>query len=223
MSVKTFKLLLFLPLLAAALPAYAAFTHLINFQARLTDVDGNPVTEERSIVFNLYPAETGGTSLLAETHTVTPDDAGIYTVLLGSVAGALAGIDFNQDLWLEVAVAGETITPRYRLNPSPYAILAGTATAVDYSNIFNNHLADIGLVNSVDNPVDFSQIKNIPSNILFGPGLANNLYAKQNSTTININVSTLNFVTPLSAGSFLNQVTIGVDPCGPVLRDAARK
>ncbi len=126
-----------LSLLLLAAPLGAAVPSLINFQGRLTDADDNAVTAATPVTFKLYTVETGGTAAFTESQVVTPDSNGLYNVFIGSTV-SLGGLSFDQNLWLEVTVNGETLSPRYRLTASPYALQASSANyaaAVPWSGI----------------------------------------------------------------------------------------
>ena len=95
----------------------------ITYQGRLL-YNGNPVTSATSIVFRLYQISSGGSAVWTETHgSVTPDSNGIYTVVLGETVAVPDDYDV---LWLELAVAGSTLSPRKQLTSAPFVLRAGT-------------------------------------------------------------------------------------------------
>lgn len=122
--------------IAAQAALWAAIPDVINFQGRLFESNGSPVTTQKSIVFRLFAADTGGSSVYSETDSVTPDSNGIYNVVLGQNV-SLAGVDFSNPLWIEVTVNGETLTPRYKLTSTPYAFRSKSAESVDWTDITN--------------------------------------------------------------------------------------
>ena len=94
----------------------------ITYQGRLL-YNGNPVTSATSIVFRLFQASSGGSAVWTETHgSVTPDSNGIYTEILGSTT---AIPDDYDELWLELVVAGNVLTPRKKLTSAPFVLNAG--------------------------------------------------------------------------------------------------
>lgn len=117
----------------AAGNAFAAIPNLINFQGRLCDADGVPVTSVKPVRFQLFNVENGGSALFTETQNIQPDLNGIYNTLIGETA-SIAGVNFNQDLWIELTVDGNTLSPRYRMTSSPYALWAKN---VDWSGVTN--------------------------------------------------------------------------------------
>lgn len=156
-------LLLFSLLFAAALPAHATI-ETFNFQGRLVDSNGIPITDSKSVVFTLWGAATGGSSVFTETQTVTPDENGVYSVLLGSVNQTLGAIDFSDDMWLQVEVDGQVIAPRYPLSSAPSAL-----------------------------SVRWDKIVDIPSSVTTLPGLLNPLGIRVNGGSVHADVSFINF------------------------------
>ena len=53
---------------------------------------------------------------------MTPDSDGIYSVVLGSTVGIP---DIYDQLWLELEVAGNVLTPRKKLTSAPFVLRAG--------------------------------------------------------------------------------------------------
>jgi len=185
-----------------------AVPSLINFSGQLQNDDG-PVDSPTNVVFRLFSQETGGAAVFSENQTITPDENGIYHVLIGQNA-SLVSVDFNFDLWLDIEVAGERLSPRFRLASAPYALRASTANAVNWSGIIGipagiadgsddagvvvstNILAGsitnvdisntagielskldrdpslLGTINLATNPVDWSQLKNVPADFADG-------------------------------------------------------
>jgi len=92
----------------------------MSYQGRLTDAGGNPVNGTRNMTFRLFTAESGGSAIWTETQNNVPVNNGIFNVVLG-VNAALDEANFHQPLYLEVVVAGQTLTPRQQLLGAPYA------------------------------------------------------------------------------------------------------
>ena len=70
-------------------PIFAAATappRILSFQGRLTDTLDNPITSPQPVRFMIYNslAATGAAELWEETRTISPDQDGIFSVLLGS-------------------------------------------------------------------------------------------------------------------------------------------
>ena len=103
----------------------------LSFQGRLTDNLGNPKTVATNLVFKLYSVSTGGASLWdSGTCSITPDQDGIFSTLLGSSCGAeIASSVFseNADIWLGVTVATDAeATPRIQIATVAYALNSET-------------------------------------------------------------------------------------------------
>jgi hypothetical protein len=106
----------------------------INYQGRLTDPGGIPLTGTFPMRFQIYDNSTGGALLWDSGVTNVGVEGGLFNVQL-SVNQA----DFNgQALWLRVYVNGEWLTPRQELAAVPYALslrpgaqISGDPTAWD--------------------------------------------------------------------------------------------
>src|SRR5579859_273872 len=61
---------------------------LINFNGTIKNADGKPQSGEVTVTFSLYELQEGGDQLWSETQTVTADEQGRYTVVLGSAQDA---------------------------------------------------------------------------------------------------------------------------------------
>ena len=109
---------------------------LVNYQGKLTGVDGMPLGGSYDMRFYIYDAGIGGSSLWNETQTVQVN-AGIYEVKLGNVTTFPDDL-FNGDIrYLEIIInnpgssAWETLSPRQRLTSVPFAIEAAYAGDAD--------------------------------------------------------------------------------------------
>jgi len=102
--------------------------YVISFQGKLEGV-----TLPVNIIFTLYDAETGGSSVWTETHNgVDVDvDTGIFNELLGNqqdLSNAL--LSATGGLWMQINVNGSDLTPRQPLTAAPYAFVARSVNAV---------------------------------------------------------------------------------------------
>ncbi len=94
----------------------------INYQGRLTDLSGTPITGNYNIVFKLYDAETGGSALWTETHTAVPVSGGFFSVKLGSI-NTLTPVDFSKQFYLGIQVGADPeMSPRLKLEDVPHAL-----------------------------------------------------------------------------------------------------
>jgi len=121
-----------------ASPASHAAPNRINYQGSLTDSGGTPVTDPSvAMTFRIYddPTSTApANKLWEETQTVNVVN-GIYNVLLGSgtpITGSFDPALFStNNLWLEVEVNAEVLTPRQQVTSVAFALQAQeTAHAV---------------------------------------------------------------------------------------------
>jgi hypothetical protein len=113
-------------------------TTTVNYQGRLFDSSGNPVNGNVTLVFSLYDQASGGNRKWGpETHTGVPASDGLFSVLLGSrTADGIPQSALGGDLWLEVSVNGETLSPREQLGAVPYAIWS-QATGVPLGTVIS--------------------------------------------------------------------------------------
>lgn len=113
----------------------------LTFQGFLTDSAGTALGNtpvQRTIIFRIFNAETGGTSKWTEQQAVTVDK-GHFSVLLGEgsqvgaeardtdVSTVFGGADASVR-WMELTVDGAILTPRIQFVASPYTFLAKSAT-----------------------------------------------------------------------------------------------
>ncbi|KKU82765.1 MAG: hypothetical protein UY10_C0024G0001, partial [Microgenomates group bacterium GW2011_GWA2_47_8] len=112
----------------------------LSFQGRLTDTAQNPIVSATDFRFKLYDATTAGNLLWdSGTCSVDPDQDGIFATGLGDpVTGCGAEITSsvfseNSNIWLEVKVATETLTPRQQIRTVAYALNAETIQGIPVS------------------------------------------------------------------------------------------
>jgi hypothetical protein len=108
--------------LALAIPARAGVPRTISYQGYLTDDAGQPLTGPVAVTFRLFAQLADGTEAWSESHPTVNLDEGHFAVALGSITALPA--DFSQPLFLEIEVAGETLSPRLPLRAVPYALQA---------------------------------------------------------------------------------------------------
>ncbi|MEP0827528.1 MAG: hypothetical protein HRF51_03325 [bacterium] len=94
----------------------------ITYQGKLTNAAGAPITTATNIVFSIWTAVSGGSSLWTETHNgVTPDANGVFTVELGTTTPLTNAIFDGSKRFLQITAGGEVMTPRQVLNNAPYS------------------------------------------------------------------------------------------------------
>ena len=90
----------------------------INYQGRLTDASGTPLSGSFSMQFLIYDDPTVGTLLWDSGIIAVNVDGGLFNVAL-----SVDPTDFNgQALWLMIGVHGEWLFPRQELVQAPYAL-----------------------------------------------------------------------------------------------------
>jgi len=113
---------------------HAEVPKLINFEGKLTEKDGSPISGSKTITFRIYNSATAAIPIWAETREVTIDN-GFYSILLGSVEPFDPHdppMKFDNAYWLAVQVSGEDeMSPRYQIGAVPYAINADMVDGKD--------------------------------------------------------------------------------------------
>ena len=113
--------------------ANSAVPMLVRFAGVLKKADGQPVNETVGVTFALYAEQEGGALLWSETQNIHPDNAGHYSVMLGSTTNAglpPALFASGEARWVGVQLQGQPEQPRALLVSVPYAIKAGDAATV---------------------------------------------------------------------------------------------
>ncbi|MDY6876911.1 MAG: hypothetical protein SWK90_12020 [Chloroflexota bacterium] len=116
--------------------AAAAVDSKTPVQGRLTDDSGNPLNGTYTINFYLYDALTGGNLVCDDDqNNDVPVSNGLFTWEIWGDCGSndLTGLQ----LYLEIRVEGETLSPRQPIYPVPYAfslrpgaIISGTSDGI---------------------------------------------------------------------------------------------
>jgi hypothetical protein len=105
---------------------------LIRFDGVVKDAEGKVMSGTTQLTFSLYQFPEGGTPLWSETQSVTADELGHYTALLGTESPGGVPLDLfsnGQARWLgvqaQLPAVGEL--PRVLLVGVPYALKAADA------------------------------------------------------------------------------------------------
>ena len=170
MNFRQFRNSLLLPaVLAIVTPALEAQLTTFTYQGQLTDAD-QPANGSYDFQFGLASAATGALVPLGSDPNpiaVTPVTVtdGVFTVEIDFGANAFIGAE----RWLEISVrpAGSadpytTLSPRQRINATPYASFAAGVNASDLVG----QVSDANLSTTLSFPRTFSN----PGNIFFGDG-----------------------------------------------------
>ena len=103
----------------------------INYQGLITDGSGSPiVSTTNTIITNLYATALDEAILYSESFTdVVSNNDGIYSIQIGD-SNLQTLLEENSDLWLELTINGETLSPRQLINAVPYALVAKAAESL---------------------------------------------------------------------------------------------
>jgi hypothetical protein len=141
------RLALALPLLAL-LAAFAAAQAplLIDFQGRVTfNANGSGADGVRSTTFTIYETASGGSPLWSETQSINYS-SGYFDVLLGG-STPLSNVFFNRRLYLQVSVAGDTLSPRLNFSKSGFvASLSGRVYTNGSTFVFNGTVRNMTVI-----------------------------------------------------------------------------
>ena len=119
---------------------------MINYQGKLTDDAGVPVSATVSIVFSIYDVATGGTALWTETQSSVTVQDGIYNVLLGSTNPIPDAVFDGGDRWLGVTVETDSeMSPRQRIASVGYAINSDMVDGQHASDLIQSSLGALPL------------------------------------------------------------------------------
>ncbi len=102
---------------------------LFSYQGQLLSPDEEPINGPVDMLFSLYNQQTGGTALWRESYVGTNAVSvtnGLFHVYLGSVTPISPTDIINGELFLELTIEDETLTPRELLTSVAYAVEAST-------------------------------------------------------------------------------------------------
>ncbi|MFA6170408.1 MAG: tail fiber domain-containing protein [Candidatus Margulisiibacteriota bacterium] len=115
----------------AIISAAAAVPQKMNFQGRLTDPSGNPVTAAIDVKFSIFDAASGGTELWTETISSLTPDQGLVNQELGLTSPIAASVFSGETRYLAVKVGADAeMAPRIPLATVPFAFRAATVDTI---------------------------------------------------------------------------------------------
>ena len=124
--------------LQSALNAPGPSATTINYQGRLANPDGTPVSDGvYDLKFALYDTSENGAMIwpasgTPELHQDVPVSDGLFSVGLGDgTVGGIPTTTWNGDRWLQVWVETEELSPRELIRSVPIAGMALTAQTAD--------------------------------------------------------------------------------------------
>lgn len=108
---------------ATMIHCFAVTPKLINYQGFLKEGEAK-VTGTRTMIFKLFDSSSTGSELWSSGSQSISVSSGIFHYILGSDV-SLNGIDWeNKNVYLEVSVEGNPLSPREQLISAPYALNA---------------------------------------------------------------------------------------------------
>jgi hypothetical protein len=112
----------------------------VNYQGRLADSEGAPLSGTYGMSFTIYDASTDGDVVWGpENHVAVTVEDGLFSVGLGSLtAGGIPTTVWDGDRYLEIAVNGQAMSPRELIRSVP---IAGMALSVPDSSITPEKIA----------------------------------------------------------------------------------
>jgi len=109
----------------------------MNFQGKLTDLDGVGIDGPVDITFRLLKnydplTDAPGDTLWLDTYAGVEVHKGLFDVILGSITPL--DLSFGEPCWVELTIAGETLIPRIELSSVAYAFRAKYADSTNAIN-----------------------------------------------------------------------------------------
>ncbi len=147
--------------------------HLINYQGRLTDTGGAPVTDgEYVVTFAIWSDSTSTSS--PDREWISPNCTllvvnGLFNWQLGSRENLPPWTMTNYvDLWLGIQVGSDPeIAPRTRLCSAPYAYKAWQADYAEYADSAGAVVSSIGESGEFDGVVNSDMVEDVGTNTVF--------------------------------------------------------
>jgi hypothetical protein len=139
-----------LMVLASRFAAVGEIPSQFPFEDYYYDTNGVPFTGDISLQLQLYDAAVSGTCYYEDSNTVNVVD-GFYSTIIGdsTVYGSVAAALASGETYVQVVIDGVELSPRERLIPQPYALIAAgvqtnaiTSEMIAAEAIQEQHLSD---------------------------------------------------------------------------------
>ena len=114
----------------------------MNFQGRLTDSANNPLTGSHAFIFGIYSAPVVGISFWTETQPSVTVTNGVFAVQLGNVTPIPATVFVSSSVYLQITVDGVALSPREKLQTSPYAFNTELLHGRDFNSLVSTDAAN---------------------------------------------------------------------------------
>ena len=113
--------------------SFAEIPHSINYQGKLTDPSGSPVSDgTHSVTFRIYDVQAGGSPLWYETQYITTEK-GIFSTQIGATKDLT--LTFDKPYYLGMQVGSDTeMIPRQTLSSSAYTFRAEIADRAEVAD-----------------------------------------------------------------------------------------
>jgi hypothetical protein len=198
--------------LAGALIASAQVPSLINYQGRLTDANGAPVTGSKTFAISVYDAATAGNLLYSESiGAVTLDSNGVYSFQFGN-----SGTSNTQVTETIGTTAGSTLSYTKTLSSTP--VVANSITVTDGTNSWSQSAGNPGTgatatANTISGFVIGATITNGGSGYTSAPTVTITGSGSGAAATATISGGVVTGITITSAGSgYTGGATITIAP-----------
>jgi hypothetical protein len=125
MMTRSTSALLLTVVLLVPIGARGQVPKLLSYTGYVAQND-TPISGSLAFIFEIFDAETGGTSLWSEDHAPVQVQSGIFAVALGSKS-TLDGLILSGKRYLQVTVNNQPMLPRVAINSVPFAFTADNA------------------------------------------------------------------------------------------------
>jgi hypothetical protein len=130
-----------------ASPLFSAIPQSINYQGRLTDIAGAPISDTVDLVFLICPDSLCERPLWMETQTGVIVKDGLFAVLLGSITPIPPSVFSGSVRWLSISKDGVAANPTLKMVSAPYAFKSLLADTAYYAkSVGGTDCADCNLV-----------------------------------------------------------------------------
>ncbi len=130
--------LVFSIVLFMSIASLADMPGTMNYQGYLNDAGGNPISDTLAMTFVFYNQAVDGSILGSESFAEVVIDSGYFFVTLGESQAIADDIFQHNEVWLEVRVDGETMTPRVHLAKVPYSSSVASVEGAEGGQLIGN-------------------------------------------------------------------------------------